>query len=144
MNTVLDTNAGAINQRNYDLNVVEELKKSTALEELLSTISMLVQDELKSQQQKSDNTEEKFIGYLNDFASQEYIDKNIRVIPQEKGKDENKIGGLGMAPFNSEQDDDNSNRMLSLELEESRVKAKKEKEERLKKQKLEEERKRKR
>jgi len=50
MNTVLDTNAGAINQRNYDLNVVEELKKSTALEELLSTISMLVQDELKSQQ----------------------------------------------------------------------------------------------
>lgn len=112
----------------FNLDKLEDLKKIANLEELFKTITEVVNDQLEKII-REEGQEEKYISsreFMNDFASQEYIDKNIRIRPA-SGKsqaDDGKLGFAGGASGQMKEDggeeDENDLKMINLEMEEQR------------------------
>lgn len=144
--TKFDQNYESIGVMDFNLDKLEQLKKSTNIDDLLKFISKVVNEQLQKLLREEGSDENKYISsreYINEFASQEYIDKNIRIVPAGKVKDdENRINSGGPSGFmkeDGEEDEENSNKMINLEMEEQRKDIKKQREEMERRQKLEEE-----
>ena len=142
MDDVFSTSGSA----SFDLENLNRLKKVTSLDELFSSITDIVVQELEKI--NWDDGEDKPLlhqSFMNDFASQQYVERNIRVRPgsgrQEEGDRKAAQGGFMDGDGEAGQDEENNKLLIDIEMNEQRRIIKEKKAQREKIMRIEEEKK---